>query len=277
MNKALTHWLGATLAISGLLGGALSAIAESSSSDIEASAPIEDTLMPHPLEQPWQLVSYQAADGTTVEVVGDRPATLEFKAGRLSGFTGCNRFFSDYELTSEHLAISSGGTTLIGCPEALAQQEAAILSGLPQITTYTQSANQLILLDEADTPLFTLMTPAAQFTQTEWTLVAYHNGRGLVTPLADTQITATFNPETGLTGSAGCNTYQATYEQTDHALTVGLAASTRRLCGQPDGVMPQEAAFLAMLPEVTTYALSPDPLAWKNAAGVTIAQFLLAM
>ena len=277
MNKALPHWLGATLAIAGWLGGASSAIAESSSADIEASAPIEETLMSHPLEQPWQFVSYQAADGTLVEVVGDRPATLEFQAGRLSGSTGCNRFFSDYELTGDSLSVSSGGNTLMGCPEALMQQEAAILSGLPQITTYTQSANQLVLLDEAGTPLFTLFTPAAEFTQTEWTLVAYHNGRGLVTPLADTQITATFNPETGLTGSAGCNTYQATYEQTDHALTVGMAASTRRLCGQPDGVMQQEAAFLAMLPAVATYALSPDQLDLKNAAGVTIAQFLPAM
>ena len=277
MNKALTHWLGATLAIAGWLGGASSAIAESSSADIEASAPIEETFMPHPLEQPWQFVSYQAADGTLVEVVGDRPATLEFQAGRLSGSTGCNRFFSDYELTGDSLSVSSGGTTLMGCPEALMQQEAAILSGLPQITTYTQSANQLVLLEEAGTPLFTLMPPAAQFTQTEWTLVAYHNGRGLVTPLADTQITATFNPETGLIGSAGCNTYQATYEQTDHALTVGMTASTRRLCGQPDGVMQQEAAFLTMLPAVATYALSPDQLDLKNAAGVTIAQFLPAM
>ncbi|MEM6434258.1 MAG: META domain-containing protein [Cyanobacteria bacterium P01_D01_bin.115] len=277
MNKTLTHGLSATLAIAGLLGGALSAIAESSSSAIEASAPIEETLMPHPLEQLWQFVSYQAADGTILEVVGDRPATLEFQTGRLSGSTGCNRFFSDYELTGDRLVINSGSTTLIGCPEALAQQEAAILSGLPQITTYIQSANQLILLDEAGTPLFTLKMPVAQFTQTEWMLVAYHNGRGLVTPLADTQITATFNPETGLTGSAGCNTYQATYEQIDNALTIGMAASTRRLCGQPDGVMPQEAAFLTMLPEVAIYALSPDQLDLKNAAGVTIAQFLSAM
>lgn len=276
MHKTLTHGLGATLAISSLLGGASSAIAESSSSDIEASAPIEETLMPHPLEQPWQFVSYQAADGTKVEVVGDRPASLEFQSGRLSGSTGCNRFFSRYELTGDRLAISSGGTTLMGCSEALMQQETAILSGLPQIATYTQSANQLILLDDAGTPLFTLMMPAAQFTQTEWTLVAYHNGRGLVTPLADTQITAIFNAETGLTGSAGCNTYQAAYEQTDSALTIGMAASTRRLCGQPDGVMQQEAAFLAMLPAVATYALSPDQLDLKNAAGITIAQFLPA-
>ena len=277
MNKTFTHWLGYTLAIAGLLGGASSAIAESFSSEIDASDPTEDTLMPYLLEQSWQLVSYQAADGTMLEVVGDRPATFEFQTGRLSGSTDCNRFFSSYELAGDSLSVNSGGTTLMGCPEALAQQEAAILLGIPQISTYPQSANQLILLDEAGTPLFTLTTPAAQFTQTEWTLVAYHNGRGLVTPLADTQITATFNAETGLTGSAGCNTYQAAYEQTDNALTIGMAASTRRLCGQPDGVMQQEAAFLAMLPEAGTYALSPDQLDLKNAEGVTIAQFLPAM
>ena len=233
--------------------------------------------MPHPLDQSWQLLRSPAAYCHTVDVVGDRPATFEFQAGRLSGSTGCNRFFSSYELTGDNLAVTSGGTTWMGCPEALAQQEAAILSGLPQIATYTQSADQLMLLDEAGDPLFALTTPAAQFTQTEWTLVAYNNGRGLVTPFADTQITATFNDETGLTGSAGCNTYRAAYEQTDNALTIGMAASTRRLCGQPEGVMQQEATFLAILPEVTTYALSPDQLDLKNAEGVTIAQFLPAM
>ncbi len=232
--------------------------------------------MPHDLEQStWQLVSYQENDGSTVNAFSDRPAILDFQAGQLSGTTGCNRFFSSYTLVASQLTITPSGSTLMACiSDALAAQEHAILSGLPEIASYTLTDDQLQLRDRDGVIRFTLMPqPTAELLGSEWTLTLYNNGRGgLQTPLSDTTITATFDPE-GLTGSAGCNRYRAAYELDGDAITIGDAASTRRLCANPPEIMAQESTFLALLPDVVTYTLNGHQLDLKNADGVTLARF----
>lgn len=238
-------------------------------------------VMPNALElMTWQLVSYRADNGSTVEALSDRPATLLFQEGQVSGTTGCNRFFSGYTLDGDQLTISPGGSTLMACiSEALAAQENAILAGLPEVARYTQTGDQLQLLDGDGTILFTLRPqPTAELTGPEWTLTVYNNGReGLQTPLLDTTITASFDAEKGLAGSAGCNRYMASYEIKGDTMTIGAAASTRRLCAQPDGVMAQEAAFLALLPDVATYTISGNQLDLKSADGTTLVRFTTAL
>jgi len=233
-------------------------------------------MQPELEQMTWQLMSYRDADGETVTAWAERPATFLFEDGRVSGTTGCNRFFSAYTLEGDRLTLAPGGSTLMACfPEALAQQEAAILTGMTTVAGYDLSADELRLLDSAGSVVFTL-TPevSAALTDTEWTLTAYNNGRGgLVTPLLDTTITATFNDEGRLFGSAGCNTYRAGFEQLDDTLSIGAAASTRRFCATPDGTMEQEQAFLALLGEVASYAISGNQLTLQSADGTTLAQF----
>jgi heat shock protein HslJ len=281
LKTMFKSWWGRSLAIAILLGSGQSAIAlttvtaepthtQSLSSEF-ASAMIDGLEL-----TTWQLVSYQAADGTTVDAVAEHPATFQFQAGQVTGTTGCNRFFSGYSREGDQLTVNPGGSTLMAClSEALQAQETAILTGLPQVASFVQTGDRLQLFDEAGTILFTLMPqPTAELTDTEWTLTFYNNGRGgLVTPLLDSTITATFNPETGLAGSAGCNNYRATYETDNDGLTIGAAASTRRLCAAPEGIMQQESAFLALLENVTTYAINGDQLELKNAEGTTLARF----
>lgn len=281
LNTQHQRWLGRSLAIALLIGSAPGAIAHSPLPDHHSTSPVYPSelamVMPNALELiTWQLVSYRADDGSTVEALSDRPATLLFQDGQVSGTTGCNRFFNGYTLEGDQLTISSGGSTRMACiSEALAAQENAILAGLPAVTSYTQTGEQLRLLDGDGTTLFTLMPqPTAELTGTEWTLTVYNNGRGgLQTPILDTTITAYFDAEKGLAGSAGCNRYTSSYEIKGDTMTIGAAASTRRLCAQPDGVMAQEAAFLALLPDVATYTISGNQLDLKNVDGTTLAQF----
>lgn len=224
----------------------------------------------------WQLVSYRADDGLTVEAFSERPATLLFEDGQVTGTTGCNRFFSDYSREGDQLTISAGGSTLMACiDEALAAQEAAMLMGLSQVAGYSQTSEQLLLVDSNGTTLFTLVPqPTAALTGTEWTLTVYNNGRGgLTTPIIDTTITAQFNTEGRLAGSAGCNRYRATFETNGDSLTLGPAASTRRLCPGPEGIMAQELAFLSVLEDVATYTIRGNQLDLNNAEGTTLARF----
>jgi heat shock protein HslJ len=281
LKTVFQTWLGRTIAIALALSSSQSAIAcplvPPTLTNIDSPTSETVLTMLDPLELTiWQLVSYQTAEGATVEAFSDAPATLQFQAGEVFGTTGCNRFSGRYTREGDRLTIAEGATTLMGCfPEALALQETAILNNLSQVASYLQTGNQLQLLNREGTALLTLSPqPTAELTHTEWTLTAYNNGRGgLVTPLIDTTLTATFDPETGLAGSAGCNRYHATFEAVGDRLTMGPAASTRRLCAAPDGIMAQESAFLALLEQVATYTVSGNQLDLYDAEGTLLARF----
>lgn len=93
-------------------------------------------------------------------------------------------------------------------------------------------------------------------------------------PLSGTRITALFDAGT-LVGSAGCNTYEATYTATDGsaALPIGTPTATGRECDTPAGVMDQETAYLALLDQVTQYAIAGDLLHLRDAAGTILLTF----
>jgi heat shock protein HslJ len=285
MKKTFQLWLGRSLSIAMLASSGQQALARPLTVSIGSNPDTTSThliaVMPDSLENiTWQLVSYYAADGSTVEAFSDREATFRFEDGQVTGTTGCNRFFSSYSREGDHLTINPGGSTLMACiDETLAAQEMAILEGLPQVTSYVQSGDQLALMNNEGTTLFTLMPqPTAELTGTEWGLTIYNNGRGgLTTPILDTTITAQFDGEGFLAGSAGCNRYRASFENDGDTMSIGPAASTRRLCAQPEGIMEQESAFLALLEDVATYSINGNKLDLKNAEGTILAQFTSAV
>lgn len=280
LKTMLQSWLGQSLALTVLVGSSLGAIALPSPAHALTLEPQSETTLamaPAFEQTTWQLISYRHADGETVAAWAESPATFEFQDGRVTGTTGCNRFFSGYTLAGDRLTLTPGGSTLMACfPEALAQQENAILAGLGAIARYDLTAGELRLLDSNGDPVMTLtaQTPAA-LTQTEWTLTLYNNGQeALVTPLLETTITATFDDAGRMFGTAGCNRYHASFEHTADTLSIGAAASTRRLCAQPEGVMQQEQAFLAGLENVASYSISGNQLTLQAADGTTLAQFV---
>ena len=94
------------------------------------------------------------------------------------------------------------------------------------------------------------MTPlkAVPFEGTTWQFVLYYSpGTTILTPgVPGTTITAMFQGG-NLTGSAGCNNYNATYEKTGDQLKLGPIAATEKACAEPAGVMEQETAYLSKL------------------------------
>lgn len=78
--------------------------------------------------------------------------------------------------------------------------------------------------------------------------------------LEGTQITADFR-DGQVRGSAGCNSYFASYQRTTAELQVGAASSTRIFCNGPEGIMEQEAAYLRLLQSSATYQISEGQLA----------------
>lgn len=65
-----------------------------------------------------------------IEPVKDELATIRFENGRVNGSTGCNSFNGRYKQSSDKITFSGFATTRMLCPDALMEQERALLDGL---------------------------------------------------------------------------------------------------------------------------------------------------
>ncbi len=103
---------------------------------------------------------------------------------------------------------------------------------------------------------------------TRWEVVNYNNGRdALVSPLLDTRLTMEFGSGGSLSGSSGCNTYTTSYQINGSSITIGLPGGSQRLCSEPEGIMEQEAEFLAAIQSASTFTINGSRLEMRTASG----------
>jgi heat shock protein HslJ len=224
----------------------------------------------------WKLDSYLNSQGELVSVLPDTAITAEFQAGQVTGSAGCNSYFGSYESSGDRLTFGVIGMTEMYCfPEALMDQESAYLAALGSAASHqiVDGKLQVLNADGQRVLTFSVLEPAP-LTGTTWWLNGYHNGQsGFVSVLFGTEITAVFGDDGQVAGSASCNTYTASYALQDAAITFGPAATTRKMCDQPDGIMEQESAFLAALESAAGYQIEGDVLVLTDADGVRLAAF----
>jgi heat shock protein HslJ len=193
-----------------------------------------------------------------------------FDAGSLSGSAGCNRFTASYTVDASAMSIGTIATTQIACPPPLDVVEQAYLAALGKVAAWTVDAGALVLSDSGGAEL--LRYTAATVTG-DWEVNAFLRGNGFSTPVAGTTLTATFTEDGKLAGSAGCNRYTGTYTADAGTITITPPASTKKLCTEPEDVMAQEAAYLAVLPTATGYQLSGKTLDLLRADGTRVVSF----
>jgi heat shock protein HslJ len=232
-----------------------------------AVAAIEGTL--------WTLVSYADEEGETVKVLPGTEVTAQFNDGTVGGTAGCNNYFAAYELDGNQLTVGVGGTTMMACEEAVMVQESAYMSNLAASAAFLITGTQLQIAGADGRTLLTYeVSQPIALSDTLWLLTMYNNGEeALVSTLAGTEITAIFGEDGSLYGSAGCNSYNAEYTVDVGAMTISAPATTRMMCGMPDGVMDQEAAYLAALPLAASYSILGNELDIADADGNTLLVF----
>ncbi len=221
----------------------------------------------------WQLTSFHDDRGGARSVLAgtEITATLD-EAGNLAGSAGCNSYFATVEVSGNQFTIPGPvGSTLMACaePEGIMDQESSYLAALQDVATYEIEGRSLTLFDAEGDPLLTFAAiEPTPLVGTSWTVIGYNNGRGGVTSvLAGTELTATFGADGQVTGSAGCNSYFAGYELDGQAISIGQAGITEMFCMEPDGVMDQEAEFMAALQRAATYTIEWDRLQLRDADG----------
>ncbi len=156
----------------------------------------------------------------------------------------------------------------------------SVLAALLALVACNPSGGQEPIAADATEPVATdaaaneeTVMEASMLQGVRWVLVSYLNAAGeTAEALADREVTAEFNADGQLGGSAGCNRYFASYTVDGDALTIGQAGSTMMAC-EPAEVMEQEARFLAVLPTAAGWHVEGDQLHILDANGQTVALF----
>jgi heat shock protein HslJ len=217
----------------------------------------------------WLWIRTDYNDGTTIDSLDPSKYTVTFSEdGRVRIQADCNSGSSTYTIEGSRLTIQPAAVTLAFCGPA--SQDAVFLRDLQRVVGYTFKDEQLVLnlaLDSGNM-VFSPMPPVS-ITGGEWRVLGINNGRGgVVSVLADTEVTATFGEDGILTGNTGCNLYRSSYSIDGSAISFGPIVSTRRAC-LSDSANTQEQAFLSALSASTTYELVGDRLTLRNEAGAT--------
>ena len=116
---------------------------------------------------------------------------------------------------------------------------------------------------------------AAVFEDMEWVLEKYGAKGQLKSVLEDSEITATFDSSEGqVTGSAGCNSYFASYEIitggiAQGSMTVSAVGQTEMWC---EGLMDQEQEYLTILGSVKNLLLKDDQLTISSGTHLLVFQ-----
>jgi heat shock protein HslJ len=112
-------------------------------------------------------------------------------------------------------------------------------------------------------------------TASRWLLQSYSSPQtGLRTPIPGTEITARFEANGNLSGSAGCNTYNGGFTAYDQTLRNNALSASQSLCGDPEGIMEQEAMFLSLMPQAAQFTISAGQLSVFDNGGNRILVFV---
>ncbi len=228
----------------------------------------------------WVMVSYLNQDGGLTPSLPGVNATALFQDGQINGNGSCNRYFGGYEVEGSNLIVGPLASTEMFCgnPPGIMDQEQGYLSALGSAASYSIDSQQLVIADEAgETVLIYMVAEPVSLTGNLWQVFNYNNGKdAVVSVLLGTELTALFNEDGQLSGTAGCNNYTAAFEIDGENITVGPAATTRMLCSEPEGIMDQEMEYLAALEMATSYQFEEDRLILLDAEGRRVVSYQLA-
>ncbi len=203
--------------------------------------------------------------------VTDTTVTLQLGAdGSASGSDGCNRYWTTFEQDDQNLTFHQPmAGSMRACEKPVMAQASEYQETLATVTSFVRSARQLVLF-AGDDIVLTYVSGVQGLEGTSWDVVNYNNGReAVVGVLEGTEITLNFD-ETDLNGNAGCNNYFAGYAVKGKHIIVDPPGATMMFCEAPEGVMGQEAAYLAALESAATFRIEGDQL-WLRTAEDAIA------
>jgi heat shock protein HslJ len=225
----------------------------------------------------WTLTGY-VTNGTSLQTLNNTMVTMVFSnEGRITGSAGCNHYFATYEIKGTTITIGQAGSTEMYCSAAgVMELEGTYLTLLGKASLVTAGNDTLTFADSNGSPIlsFARIVPSAPepLAGTTWTLDSIYTVDAVSSVTAGTIITAVFDENGRLTGSAGCNHYFVSYNVTGISMSIGPAGSTKMYCNGPD-VMLQETTYFSSLSRAAAFTISGNRLSLADANGTTLLSF----
>ena len=91
------------------------------------------------------------------------------------------------------------------------------------------------------------------------------------TQIVDVGVSAEFDGKT-ISGSAGCNTYNASYEASGSTISFGPIAGTKKLC--PEAEQSTEDRYLQLLAGVGSFEVTGRSMSMNDTDGTPVMQFM---
>lgn len=201
-------------------------------------------------------------------LVPDATPTARFEAGRVSGTDGCNRYSLPFTAQGAKIEIGPlGPSTMMACPENTMAQANTFTTALLTARSFRRGAGTLELLDAKGTVVVTFAAQSSSLAGTSWSVVNINNGRqAVVGMVSGSTVTMAFDNAGRVSGTAGCNRFNAAYKADGDTLRFSSVAATRMACADP-AVDEQEQAFLRALESVATLGFEGDRLVLRQKDG----------
>ena len=159
--------------------------------------------------------------------------------------------------------------TAMGRPPPADEVERTSMDALQGTAGWRLEGEELVLVDADDAELLRYR-PASP--EGPWAATGLLQGDALTSVLTGSEITATFADDGTLSGSAGCNDYNASYTTDGDTIEIDAPSSTKMACAEPDGVMEQEAAYPA-LPTSVGFRVSGGMLELLSTEGTAVVTY----
>lgn len=209
----------------------------------------------------WKLDILVNSENEAVSVLQDTAITLLFQDDRISGKSGCNRYFADYKVNGNDVTVGKTASTMMACPEPIMKQERDYLEQLSQVKSYAIENEALHLRnDTGEVVLIFSAFAVSSLTDGIWQLSSFNTGNALLSNRVTEHITGVFDNEGSLSGFAGCNQYSCSYKVDGDKLELSPIITTRKYCHDPENVMKTEAGFISALGEIVRYSIKNNEL-----------------
>lgn len=201
--------------------------------------------------------------------------SIEFVDNQVRGRSGCNSYFGGYAAGDDgSLSFDTLGGTEMACEEPLMALEAAYLTALAAVTSFSLNGSALTL-DGGEVPLTFLEEVPPQplpLVGTTWTLTTIASGDAVSSTIAGSVTTAVLDPDGTITGNADCNRYSGTYTQGEGgSLSFSSFTTTDMICSED--VMGQGSAFLASMAKVAAFVIEGAQLQLLDGGGALLLGF----
>jgi len=225
----------------------------------------------------WKMTAYRSVDDEMIESLPDVKTNAQFEDGSMSGNSGCNGYNGPYLVDGKNISFGPMMSTMMACQPPMMEQETGYMSAIGMVDTFEVDGETLTMFDEdGEVVLEFVAVEPATLVGMHWSLTSYNNGKGGMQSLTiGTEITADFNENGTVTGSAGCNDYSAPYEVTEDMISIGMTIRTEMACTDPKGVMEQETQYLASLQNAVIYTIRDDRLEIRDENGSGVAYYVV--